>query len=73
MDFKLTKEQALIQKMVRDFTENEIRPIAAETDRTSEYPAGTIDKLFDLGVMGMDVPREDGGPGADSLSCALAI
>ncbi len=73
MDFKLTKEQALIQKMVRDFTENEIRPIAAETDRTSEYPAGTIDKLFDLGVMGMDVPKEYGGPGADAMSCALAI
>ncbi len=73
MDFNLTKEQAMVQKMMHDFTENEVKPIAAETDRTSEYPAETIDKLFRYGVMGMGIPKEYGGAGADDVSCAIAI
>lgn len=73
MDLSLTKEQALIQKMVRGFTQKVVEPIAAETDRTSAYPAETIGRLFDCGVMGMCVPKEYGGAGADDLSAALAI
>ena len=73
MDFELTREQKLVQKMVREFTEAEVAPIAAETDRTSQYPAETIDKLFTNGVMGMCVPKEYGGGGADALSAAIAI
>ena len=59
--------------MMHDFTENEVKPIAAETDKTSTYPRENIDKLFDLGVMGMIVPEEFGGAGADDLSSAIAI
>jgi butyryl-CoA dehydrogenase len=73
MELKLSREQELVRKMVRDFTENEIAPIAAETDKTSEYPAETIDKLFRYGVMGMGVPKEYGGAGADDLSASIAI
>lgn len=73
MDFTLSKEQSMIRKMVRDFTENEVKPIASKTDRDSEYPRDTIEKLFDCGVMGMCVPVEYGGAGADDLSSALAI
>ncbi len=73
MDFELSREQKLIQKMIREFTENEIAPITAETDRTSTYPAETIDKLFDCGVMGMAVPKEYGGAGADLLSAAICV
>lgn len=73
MDLELTREQKLVQKMVRGFTEQEIHPIAAETDRTSRYPAETIEQLFTNGVMGMCVPREYGGGGADPLAAALAI
>ena len=73
MDFNLSQEQALIQKMVRAFTENEVKPIAAETDKTCEYPRENIEKLFDYGIMGMCVPKEYGGSGADDLSSALAI
>ena len=58
MDFNLTKEQALIQKMVREFTETEVKPIAAETDKTCAYPRENIEKLFQYGVMGMCVPKE---------------
>ena len=73
MDFNLTKEQELIRKSLREFTEAEVKPIAAETDRTEQYPADTIDKLFRYGVMGMGVPKEYGGAGADDISCAIAI
>ena len=61
MDFNLTREQTLIQKMVRAFTENEVKPIAAETDKTCEYPRENIEKLFHYGIMGMCVPKEYGG------------
>ena len=67
MDFHLTREQELVRQMMHDFTENEVKPIAAETDKTSTYPRENIEKLFDLGVMGMIVPEEFGGAGADDL------
>ena len=51
MDFQLTREQQLVRQMMRDFTENKVKPIAAETDKTSTYPRDTIEKLFDIGVM----------------------
>lgn len=73
MNLELTIEQRMVQKMVREFTENEVKPIAAETDRTSQYPAETIDQLFRYGVMGMCVPKEYGGAGADVLSAAIAV
>ena len=73
MNLELTMEQKMIQKMVHEFTENEVKPIAAETDRTAQYPAETIDQLFRYGVMGMCVPKEYGGAGADVLSAALAV
>lgn len=73
MDFRFTKEQDLIRKMMAQFTEKEIKPIAAETDRTGEYPAGTISKMFDLNVMGMCVPKEFGGVGADTTSATICI
>jgi butyryl-CoA dehydrogenase len=73
MDFNLTREQELVRKMMRGFAETEIKPIAAETDKTAEYPRETIEKLFDYGVMGMAVPKEYGGAGADDIAAAIAI
>lgn len=73
MDFSLTREQELVRQMMHSFTENEVKPIAAETDRTCQYPRETIEKLFDLGVMGMIVPKEYGGPGSDDTCSAIAI
>ena len=73
MDFNLSREHQLIRKMMAEFTENEVKPIAAETDKTSQYPRENIEKLFDLGVMGMCVPKEYGGAGADPLASAICI
>ena len=71
MDFFLTREQELIRKMIAAFTKNEVEPIAAEIDRTHEYPAANIEKMFRLGIMGMTVPTEYGGAGADQISAAI--
>ena len=73
MDFNLSREHQLVRKMMADFTENEVKPIAAETDKTSQYPRENIEKLFNLGVMGMCVPKEYGGAGADPLASAICI
>ena len=73
MDLNLSNEHKLIRKMMAEFTESVVKPITAETDRTSEYPRETIEKLFDVGIMGMCVPEEYGGAGADPLASAIAI
>ena len=73
MNFNLSNEHKLIRKMMAEFTEDVIKPITAETDRTAEYPRETIEKLFDLGIMGMCVPEEYGGAGSDPLASAIAI
>ena len=71
MDFSLNREQELIRKMIAAFTENEVKPIAAEIDRTHEFPDENIRKMFQLGIMGMTVPKEYGGAGADQVSAAI--
>jgi len=73
MDFNLSNEHKLVRKMMAEFTETVVKPITAETDRTAEYPRETIEKLFDLGIMGMCVPEEYGGAGADPLAAAIAV
>ena len=73
MDFNLSNEHKLVRKMMAEFTESVVKPITAETDRTAEYPRETIEKLFDVGIMGMCVPKEYGGAGADPLAAALAV
>lgn len=73
MDFGLSEEQQMIQRMVRDFAEKEIRPIAQEMDKSEEFPWKTIHKMGDLGLMGLTVPEEYGGSGADTLSYAITV
>ncbi|MFQ6060123.1 MAG: acyl-CoA dehydrogenase family protein, partial [Thermoplasmata archaeon] len=73
MDFKLTEEQEMIKKMVRDFAEKEIAPLARENDERGSYPREIVDKLGELGIMGMTIPTEYGGAGADHISYAIAI
>lgn len=64
MDFNLSKEQTLIQQMVRNFTENEVKPVAAETDRTVSIPVRTLRSCSHgiMGIISMCVPKEYGGP-----------
>jgi len=73
MAFKLSEEQLMIQSMVRDLARNEFAPAAMERDRTKEFPADNLKKLGELGLMGMMVPPQWGGSGADTVSYVLAL
>ncbi|MCI0481166.1 MAG: acyl-CoA dehydrogenase family protein, partial [Candidatus Dadabacteria bacterium] len=70
---KLTEEQELIQKTARDFSVNEIKPVAAMYDREGRFPKEIIDKLGALGFMGIMVPEEYGGSGFDCLTYVIAL
>jgi short-chain 2-methylacyl-CoA dehydrogenase len=73
MNFDLTDEQKNIQRLARDFAQQEVKPVAEELDRTKSFPYEIVAKLAELGLMGMPFPEEYGGAGADNLSYALAI
>lgn len=73
MDFNLTKDQRDLQQMVRDFAQNEIAPRAAEIDASDEFPRELITKMGELGLLGIPIPEEYDGVGADFLSYMLAI
>jgi len=68
-----TQEQLMLQQMVREFTENEIRPIAAEIDETCEFPEENVRKMAGLGLLGIPFPDEWGGAGMDQVSYCLAV
>ena len=73
MLFSLTDEQLMIQSMVREFSRKVVAATAAERDRTKEFPADNLKKMAELGLMGMMVPPEYGGEGADTISYFLAL
>lgn len=73
MDFRLTEEQETIRKMVREFAAKEIQPHAADYDRTGEFPVENVRKLAQYGYLGMTLPVEWGGGGADALTHAICI
>jgi len=73
VDWALTEEQQMTQRMVRDFAENEIRPVAQEMDASGEFPWEIIRKMGSLGLMGLPIPEEYGGSGADTLTYAMAV
>src|SRR5688572_26598602 len=72
MQFDLTEEQQQIRRLVRDFADGEVRPVAEELDREKRFPYEIVEKLGELGLMGIPFPQEYGGGGADTLSYALA-
>ena len=67
MDFRLTKEQEMMQKLCREFAVNEIEPIAAEIDAEERYPWETVRKLQKYGLLGIQFPKELGGAGGDNI------
>lgn len=73
MDFKFSKPQLMMQKMIREFAEKEVAPVAAENDELARFPIDIVDKMRDLGLLGMIVPREYGGSGCDTLTYITAV
>ena len=73
MDLDLTDEQREIQRLVRDFAQGEVKPVAEELDRTKAFPYEIVAQLGKLGLMGIPHPQEYGGGGAGNLAYTLAI
>ncbi len=73
MDFQLTDEQQMIQAAARDFARDEIAPVASEFDASGEFPLATIQRMGELGLMGIEVPEAYGGAGLDTIGYALAM
>ncbi len=73
MDLKLTEEQEMIRKTVRDFAQKELAPIAAEIDEKGIVPFENIKKMAQLGLLGFTTAEDYGGGGADSISYVIAI
>jgi short/branched chain acyl-CoA dehydrogenase len=73
MNFELSEEQELLRRTVRDFAVSRVAPLAEELDREARFPYELVSELAELGLMGIPIPEEYGGAGADTLSYALAI
>jgi alkylation response protein AidB-like acyl-CoA dehydrogenase len=73
VDFELTPEQREIQAVARDFSRAEIEPNAGDWDREHRFPKELYPKLAELGLMGVSVPEEYGGAGADFVSYILVL
>jgi len=73
VDFALTPEQKEIQALAREFAKAEVEPYAAQWDREHAFPRELLAKLGDLGLMGVCVPEEYGGAGADFVSYILVL
>jgi alkylation response protein AidB-like acyl-CoA dehydrogenase len=73
VDFELTPEQREIQALAREFARAEIEPHAADWDREHRFPAELYPKLGELGLLGVCVPEEYGGAGADFIAYVLVL
>ena len=73
MDFELTDEQRMFQETARQFADKEIAPIAEKVDEQGQFPHATILQLGALGFMGIGVPQEYGGAGADTVCYVVAL
>lgn len=73
MNFELSEDQKRIRDAVREFARTEIAPGVAEREKTERFPREVVEKLGEMGILGMMVPEEYGGSGSDVLSYILAI
>lgn len=73
MDFSFTNEQEMIRKVMREFAEKEIKPIAAEIDETERFPKENVQKMARYNMLGIPIPEQYGGAGGDEIAYAIAI
>src|SRR5919206_2040564 len=73
MNFELDDDTQLLQRTVREFALQEVKPVAEELDRTKAFPYELVAKMGELGWMGIPFPEEYGGAGGDSLAYTLAV
>ncbi len=73
MNLRWTEEQQMMIKMVRDFAQKEIAPFVPVMEETEQFPRHIVKKMGEMGLMGIPIPEEWGGAGADFMSYILAI
>ena len=73
MDFNLKKEHEMARQLFKDFAQNEVKPLAQETDETETFPRVTVDKLAKYGMLGIPIPKQYGGQGCDILTYVLCV
>jgi alkylation response protein AidB-like acyl-CoA dehydrogenase len=73
LNFDLTEEQQLVRETVREFARERVAPVAAELDHEQRFPYELVAELAELGLMGMTIPEEYGGSGADTLAYAIVV
>jgi short/branched chain acyl-CoA dehydrogenase len=72
-NYDLSDEHELVRRTVRDFAVQRVAPVAEELDREHRFPYELVAELAQLGLMGMTIPEEYGGAGADTISYAIAV
>jgi short-chain 2-methylacyl-CoA dehydrogenase len=70
---ELTSEQQLLRSTVREFAQSRVAPLAEELDREARFPYELVAEMAELGLMGIPIPEEYGGAGADTVSYAIAV
>ncbi|KAA0259032.1 acyl-CoA dehydrogenase [Deferribacter autotrophicus] len=73
MNFELTQDHKVLQDTLRDFVNNEIKPIAADIDKNHEIPADLVKKIAEMGFLGTYIPEEYGGAGLDYFSYIMTV
>lgn len=73
MDFNLSREHEMLRDMYRCFAENEVKPVAAQTDEEERFPDEVVAKLGRFGMMGIPFPAKYGGAGGDVLAYVMAV
>ena len=68
MDFKQDEFHQDILEMVHEFAVNEVKPLAAEIDKTEEFPMANVKQMAEMGLLGIPFPEEYGGSGMDTLA-----
>ncbi len=73
MDFEFSSFQKAIQKLCREFAQREIAPIAKQIDEEGTFPTETVKQMGKMGLLGLQVPKECGGVGVDTIAYVLAV
>ena len=73
MDFRLSEEQQLLRRTVREFAETEIRPHVRDWDQAQHFPVELVPKLASLGLLGVQFPESDGGAGMSAIDYCICI
>src|SRR5437762_2118238 len=73
MRIELTSEQQMIRAMAAEFAQEHVAPIASEIDRDARFPHETVKRMGELGLLGIMVPEQWGGAGADAVSYVVAL